>query len=138
VRAVEAFLEKPSGDQADRIVGMGALWNTLILSAHVQALWEKGCRCRPELMPLFEQYCQAVGTSKEQSVLESIYQQMPVSNFSTALLERVSKDVAVVELTGLLWSDWGRPERVLEALSSIGKQPAFSFAKSAAAGCFSS
>ena len=139
VRALESFLEKPRGTHDDGdTVGNGALWNTMILTAHLKRLWESGWRCLPQLMSLFERYSAAVGTSSEQSVLEEIYEKMPIINFSTELLERVPKDIAVMELTGVLWSDWGRPERVLEVLSCIGKQPAFSAAPAAAAGCFSS
>jgi mannose-1-phosphate guanylyltransferase len=33
--------------------------------------------------------------------------------------------IAVLELNGVLWSDWGRRERIEETLREIGKQPAF-------------
>jgi mannose-1-phosphate guanylyltransferase len=139
VWAVESFAEKPPGTRHDGDpVSNGALWNTMILTAHLKPLWESGCRCLPQLMPLFAGYSASVGTLREQSVLEAIYEKMPITNFSTDLLERIPKQMAVIELTGLLWSDWGRPERVLEMLSCIGKQPAFSVAPAAAAGCFSS
>lgn len=29
------------------------------------------------------------------------------------------------ELTGVLWSDWGKPERIAETIRRIGKTPAF-------------
>jgi len=32
---------------------------------------------------------------------------------------------AVLELSDVLWSDWGKPERVLNSLLRIGKQPLF-------------
>ena len=88
-------------------------------------MWEVGWQCFPEMMPLFERYGESVGTSKEENVLESIYEVMPARNFSSHLLERLPQRVAVMELRGVLWSDWGKPERILGTLQGIGKQPAF-------------
>jgi mannose-1-phosphate guanylyltransferase len=125
IRATEAFLEKPSLEKCGTAMASGALWNTLILSARVETLWEMGWQCFPEMMPLFERYGKAIGTSEEENVLESIYEVMPTRNFSSHLLERVSQRVAVMELSDVLWSDWGKPERILETLQQIGKQPAY-------------
>jgi mannose-1-phosphate guanylyltransferase len=132
VRATEAFLEKPSVEKCKTAMASGALWNTLVLAARVETLWEMGWQCFSEMMPLFERYGEAVGTSKEESVLESIYEFMPARNFSSHLLERLPHRVAVMELSGVLWSDWGQPERILESLQRIGKQPAFFQAHAAA------
>src|SRR3989454_12415179 len=104
----------------------GALWNRLVLAARVETLWKMGWQCFPEMMPLFEKYGDALGPSKEQSVLGDIYKMMPARNFSSHLLERLPRQLAVMELTNVLWSDWGRPERIVESLQRIGKQPAFS------------
>jgi mannose-1-phosphate guanylyltransferase len=49
---------------------------------------------------------------------------MPAKNFSTDLLQRVPEQLAVVELTGVLWSDWGKPERIAETLRRIDRRPA--------------
>ena len=76
-------------------------------------------------MLLFERYGKAAGTPEEESVLENIYEVMPVWNFSSHLLERQPRRVAVMELSGVLWSDWGNPERILDTLQRIGNQPAY-------------
>jgi hypothetical protein len=31
----------------------------------------------------------------------------------------------MIPLTGVLWSDWGKPERIVETLGKNDKQPAF-------------
>jgi mannose-1-phosphate guanylyltransferase len=133
LRSAQAFLEKPSIERCRAAMAAGALWNTLVLAARVKTLWEMGWQCFPEMMPLFEKYGNAVGTSKEQSVLEDIYEIMPARNFSSDLLERLPRRVAVMELTNVLWSDWGRPERIVETLQRLGKRPAFSQAQVAVA-----
>lgn len=125
VQTVRAFLEKPSAAQADAALSAGALWNTFVMVSKVSTLWELGRQCFPNLFPLFERLEQALDTSEEGCVLNSIYEAMPKKNFSSDLLQRVPQHVAVMELTGVLWSDWGKPERIVETLRRIARTPAF-------------
>lgn len=129
LQAAHTFLEKPSLDRCKAAMAAGALRNTLVLAARVETLWQMGWQCVPEMMPLFEKYGNAVGTSQELAVLEDIYEVMPARNLSSDLLERLPRRVAVIELTSVLWSDWGRPERIIQTLQHIGKRPAFSQAQ---------
>jgi mannose-1-phosphate guanylyltransferase len=125
VRAVRSFLEKPDAVQADAALRTGALWNTLIFAADMDLLWTLGWQCVPDMMPLFERLSEAIGGPEEGRVLEAIYRDMPVKNFSSDLLQRVPEKLAVIELTGVLWSDWGKPVRIAETLRRIDRQPAF-------------
>lgn len=125
VHAVSSFLEKPWLAQADTALRAGGLWNTLVLTTTVDALWKAGWACFPDMMSLFERLCSAWGTPDEADVREALYREMPQHNFSSHLLQRVPERVAVIELTGVLWSDWGKPERIAESLRRIGKIPAF-------------
>ena len=125
VRGVQAFIEKPTSMEAARAMGTGALWNTLVLAAKVQTLWKLGWRYFPEMMPLFERLGSAIGTPQEGTLLDSVYQEMPVRDFSADLLQRAANHTAVIELSGVHWSDWGRSERIADTLRRIGKQPAF-------------
>jgi mannose-1-phosphate guanylyltransferase len=126
LRAVKSFLEKPAYPEACAAMATGSYWNTFVVVASVGTLWSLGWRCLPEMMPLFECLDRAIGTPGESTVLESIYRVMPSRNFCIDLLQRVPEQVAVFPLTGVLWCDWGRPERIAESLRAIGKQPAFS------------
>jgi len=128
VQAVRTFLEKPTAQEADEALAHHALWNTMVMTAKVETLWRLGQHCFPELIERFERLGRAIGTSGESRVLESIYRAMPSRNFSSDLLQRVPDRVAVSELTNALWSDWGRPERITEALRRIGRTPAFPLA----------
>lgn len=125
VHAVSSFLEKPGLAQADAALRSGGLWNTLVLTATVDALWKAGWTCFPDMMPLFERLCSTWDTPDEAPVIEDVYRSMPKYNFSSHLLQRVPDRVAVMELTGVLWSDWGKPERIAESIRRIGKTPAF-------------
>lgn len=128
VDGVRSFLEKPSIMQADAALHTGALWNTLVFAAKADLLWNLGWQCFPDIMPLFERLSQAIGGPDEGRALEAISQDMPAKNFSSDLLQRVPEQLAVVELSGVLWSDWGKPERIAETLRRIDRRPAFSLA----------
>jgi mannose-1-phosphate guanylyltransferase len=125
VQAVHSFLEKPDAAQADAAILTEALWNTLVFAANVDLLWTLGWQCLPDMMPLFERLSQTIGGSEEGRALNAIYREMPAKNFSSELLQRVPEQLAVVELTGVLWSDWGKPERITETLRRIDRRPAF-------------
>lgn len=125
VRAVSSFLEKPDRATAQAAMEAGALWNTMVLAAKVETLWNLGWRCFPDLMNLFDVLEQTIGTPEEGQVLESIYRVMPTRDLSSHLLQQVPERVGVIELRGVLWSDWGRPERIVETLRVLGKEPPF-------------
>jgi len=125
VQAVRSFLEKPDAAQADAALRAGAFWNTLVFAANVDLLWMLGWQCVPDMMPLFDRLSQAIGGPEEGRALKAIYRDMPAKNFSSDLLQRVPEKLAVVELTGVLWSDWGKPERIAETLRRIDRRPAF-------------
>jgi len=125
VKTVHSFLEKPDASEADSALRAGALWNTLVFAANLDLLWRLGWECLPDMMPLFERLSDAIGGPEEGRVLKAIYREMPTKNFSSDLLQRVPEKLAVAELTGVLWSDWGKPERIAETLRRIDRQPAF-------------
>jgi mannose-1-phosphate guanylyltransferase len=106
-------------------MNQGALWNTLVLVANVEALWKAGWECCPEVMEKFEQLRQSIGTPDEGSVLQTIYHDMPNCNFSREVLQPLSKQLGVMELEKVFWSDWGRPERIIETLQAFGIRPTF-------------
>ncbi len=128
IQTVRAFLEKPTAAQADAALAAGALWNTSVLVAKVETLWGTGWQCFPDLMPAFERLLGVIGTSHEAKNLGAIYEQLPIHNFSSKLLHRVPEQLAVVEMTGVLWCDWGKPERISNTLRWIGRRPAFPLA----------
>lgn len=124
-RQVSSFLEKPGVTAAERALASGGLWNTLIMAGPLETLWSLGWRCLPTMMPLFQELAGAIGTPRETPTLEAIYQVMPRLNFSSDLLARAPEQVAVMPLRGVLWNDWGRPERIAETLSRMGRVASF-------------
>ncbi len=122
---IAGFVEKPASNVARAMMKDRSLWNTLVVVGRLDALWKVGWRCLPSMMRLFEQLQGVIGTDREQVALETIYQGMPVRNFSLDILERVPDLVTALEMREILWSDWGRPDRIAASLRLIGKEPAF-------------
>ncbi len=125
IRAVDSFLPQPSAAQADAALTRGALWNSSVVVAKAALLWELGWKCFPAIMPHFERLSHSIGTPQEVRTLDEIYRDMPAHHFSSELLQRVPDQAAVIEMSGVLWSSWGKPERIVHTLRQIGRQPAF-------------
>jgi mannose-1-phosphate guanylyltransferase len=92
----------------------------------------KAARRFPETIRLLERFAPTIGTAEEETELQYLYQELPTHNFSSELLESMPDQIAVLELNDVLWSDWGRQERIEETLHEIGRRPAFSLQHAAA------
>jgi mannose-1-phosphate guanylyltransferase len=125
MHAVKGFVGKPTVVQADAALAGGALWNTSVMAAKAETLWHMGWECFPDLMPRFERLGRSIGTSKEAQILDEIYHDIPAHDLLSELLRRMPERAAVIEMNGVLWSDWGKPNRVMDSLRRIGREPAF-------------
>lgn len=122
---VARFHEKPDFRTAQLLMRRGFLWNTMIMAARARTLWSLGCRVRPDMMGLFEGVKQALGTGRESWAVEEAYRRLPSVNFSRDILERSPETCALLPLSGVSWCDWGRPERIVETLSALGRPAPF-------------
>ncbi|HUS26857.1 MAG TPA: sugar phosphate nucleotidyltransferase [Kofleriaceae bacterium] len=117
VKSVKGFIEKPPVDVCETLRKDGALWNTMVTCGTVDALWELGRATDPRLIDILESFVPLVGTPDEDDAIEYIYRAyLPVS-FSRDMLERAPERLAAMELEGVEWSDWGRPERIETVLA---------------------
>lgn len=126
LRRVAGFVEKPSPNACEALMAEGALWNSMVVAGRIETFWRLATRAVPESTALFSLYWDAVGTPWEIEVLEQIYELLPSRDFSKDVLESTHDRLLVLLLDGVLWSDWGRPERIARTLRSIGAEPAFS------------
>ena len=130
IRGIRGFYEKPDLPRGEHLLAEGALWNTLIMVGTIDTFWELGGACLPYVTKGFDRLRKTIGSAQEGSVLEGIYRDMPSRNFSRDVLERVVSQLGVMELDHMLWSDWGRPERIVESLKALGRKPSFHFSQS--------
>jgi mannose-1-phosphate guanylyltransferase len=111
--AVKAFHEKPSVDAAERLRGLGALWNSFVMVARVGRLLALVGRIRPaDVERLRSSLAAGVG-----------YERVAAWNFSVDFLAAVPRHLAVVPVEGITWSDWGTPEAVERTLAALRIEP---------------
>jgi mannose-1-phosphate guanylyltransferase len=123
--AVSEFMEKPDADTARRFYAEGCLWNTMVVAGKAATFWEMGWRLIPEVVARLEALRGVLGTPLEESALRGIYADMPAANFSRDFLQKIPERLTAVAMEDVGWSDWGRPERILQSLRGLRLQPAF-------------
>lgn len=132
-RLARRFVEKPAEAEALRLLGAGALWNTLILAARADALWTAAWAAAPDLAGRFQALRAFIGTPRYASVLRGVYETLSPADFSRAVLERSTDRLIALALDGVSWCDWGRPGRVVRTLEGLGLRPSFPLEQPAAA-----
>jgi mannose-1-phosphate guanylyltransferase len=111
------FVANPSVARAQELIGAGALWNTMVTCGTLNALWALGRSTKPHLMSTLDALVPLIGTPDESDAIEYIYRAHKPVSFSADMLERRANQLVVVELDGVEWSDWSRPERVETVLA---------------------
>lgn len=122
---VEHFMEKPPVHAVQALSQADWLWNTMVIVTKVKTIWQIAKQVAPSLMRLFETFQPTIGSRNEFRVLNGIYKGMPVRNFSSDILERVPDRILALDVRGVMWNDWGRPERIIKSLEQLGKTPNF-------------
>jgi len=117
VRRLVGFVEKPTVAHARELIGASALWNTMVTCGTVDALWSLGQATEPQLLDILDSLVPLVGTPDETCAIEYIYRAFLPVSFSRDILERAPGRLAALELHGVEWSDWGRPERIETVLA---------------------
>ena len=119
VYRVSCFIEKPPADEAARIMRSGGLLNTLVIVCRVSSLWTLCQSHFPGTIGLLERVATAFDTDREDEELRYIYREMPSWNLSKHLLGQCAENLAVMELDNVQWSDWGKPERILDSIGRM-------------------
>jgi mannose-1-phosphate guanylyltransferase len=125
VRQVDSFIGQLGHLEVFNAMAKGALWNTSVIVAKVETLWKLGWQYLPVMMERFERLGKSIGSTHEGRMLRQLYQKMPALDFSRELLQRVPERMGMIALEDVLWSDWERPDRILDTLNILGKDPAF-------------
>ena len=124
VRAIASFVEKPDVRNAAELIRKGALWNTMVACGSVHALWELARTAEPHMIDILDSFVPLVGTPDEDDALEYIYRALLPVSFSRDVLERSTGRLTAMELDGVDWSDWGKPERVETTLATLRNREA--------------
>jgi len=119
-REVERFIEKPDPVAARKLMLQGGLWNTMVMVFKLKTLIEYIRAISPRTHRGFEQIYRAVGSASFEQVVKQVFAQAESFNLSTGFLEMLplhrKRDLVVLPVRGVHWSDWGSEARIMKSL----------------------
>lgn len=119
-RGVARMLEKPGQARAKAMYEEGCLWNTMVLAFRGRNFWKLFKKLHPGAVGRFEPLLAARGGRVDGEALAALYRDMPEVDLSRDVLQRVPARSLVLPMEGVLWCDWGRPERVMATVDELG------------------
>jgi mannose-1-phosphate guanylyltransferase len=125
LRRIEALQDRSNVKSRRTALASGCVCNTSILAASATSLWEAARDNFPTMLRLFQDYQSSIRSDDQQATLRAAYETMPVLDLSTDILQSILNQVMVMELSHVVWSDWRKPEGIVDRLRVIGKSPAF-------------
>ena len=122
---IRRFWEKPSPPLAQQLFERGCLWNSFIMVGWVTAFLELVWATAPDVIGAFEPVRSRLGSVAEGAAVERVYSDLPSISFSDCVLARASDHLVTVQVTGVVWSDLGSPERLVASLHRAGRMPSW-------------
>jgi mannose-1-phosphate guanylyltransferase len=110
IQPVDSFVEKPDPVRGRELMQAGALMNSFIFVGSADTIRGLVAETVPEVARRFGIFQEA--SHKAAGRLDSLYDTMPVCDFSKEVLEHSSSSLAVVRACGCEWADLGTPDRM--------------------------
>lgn len=120
LRRVKRFWEKPSYQIAQGLLDQGCLWNTFVMVGRASAFLEMIQQRVPGLYRNFEPLLTLTDPEMEAEMMRSIYDSLPLTDFSRQVLSVSTERLAVSSLGDIGWSDLGDPRRLITTLFESG------------------
>jgi mannose-1-phosphate guanylyltransferase len=120
LRPVRRFWEKPSSALARELMKRGCLWNSFVMVGTVSAFLKMIHLSTRELYTKFAGIRSELSTPVEKNAIRTLYDDLTDTNFSREVLQVRPRDLGVLPVGRLKWSDLGSPHRVLATLSALG------------------
>jgi hypothetical protein len=95
-----------------------------VLVAQVGALFDMFARMIPRLYLSFAHITAVLNTSAETDAVDKLFADLPLLNFSEAILAGCPSELSVLPTTGVGWNDLGELSRVMATLAKTGLRPA--------------
>ena len=138
-REVKRFVEKPDPVLARKLMLRGGLWNTMVIVFKLKPLIERIRAVSPQTHRGFEQIYQAADSANFEKVVKQVFAQAESFNLSTGFLQMLpsqcERDLVVLPVRGVHWSDWGSEARIMETLGLTGNS---SYGHESSSGSFNS
>jgi mannose-1-phosphate guanylyltransferase len=122
---VARFVEKPSQPVAEMLLERGCLWNSLAMVGCIAAFLAMIRQAAPALDGAFTTIRETLGTIGEGAAVRRVYRELSPLGFSDGVLAARPANLAVMPVRGVVWSDLGAPERVVDTLARLGVTPAW-------------
>jgi mannose-1-phosphate guanylyltransferase len=121
---VERFIEKPTREEAQTLLALGALWNAFIVATTAQALLATfRRRMADSVFSIRNALRQDRDTAGAAQAVAALYEQLPDRDFSRHVLHGEELHLHVLPVPSCGWSDLGTPKRIAEVLQRFS-QPA--------------
>ena len=133
VYRVRRFWEKPPLALAQALLTSGCLWNSFLMVGRVPAFLALIRGAVPHLYDALVRILPLLGSDREPEAVTASYAALPAVNFSRAALATRPANLAVLPVSGIEWSDWGDPRRVLATLGRLRMDPEWARDPAAAA-----
>jgi mannose-1-phosphate guanylyltransferase len=115
LRRVRRFVEKPTLQEARRLIRDEALWNSFILVCRARSLIELIARRFPDVVRKLE------AAVREEAEVGLLYQDLPALDFSQDIATGQEHLLSVMPVPRCGWSDLGTPRRLAQTLALRSK-----------------
>ena len=119
IAPVAQFVEKPSREQALRLMEQGALWNAFIVVSNIQALLRLFKARMADLVEEMQAVVRCALRDASDDVLADLYRRLPVLDFSRHILQDQENLLRVLAVPVCGWSDLGTPDRLGATLDRL-------------------
>jgi mannose-1-phosphate guanylyltransferase len=120
VRSIDTFVEKPTREEASRLLKSGAVWNTMVLLARATALERLFAAHLPDHAAVFAQ-ARTLNAVDRPGFLREAYAGLPFADFSRDVLTPSRALSLYTWPAAMGWSDLGTPERFNAWNRSMGR-----------------
>jgi mannose-1-phosphate guanylyltransferase len=122
---VNRFWEKPSLEFAQKLLGLGCLWNTFVMVGRATAFLQIIRALLPEMHRAFDPLTRLTSGDFETETARRVYRTLAPADFSRQVLSKSAERLVVLRLDDTCWSDLGKPERVMATLNRTGIMPSW-------------
>lgn len=119
---VRRFWEKPTPEVARDLMNRGCLWNSFVMVGKVSSFLKALQQTVPGLFNRFSAIEPYLNTRYEKQLVTELFSDLSDVHFSKQVLAARPGNLAVLPVTGLIWNDLGRPERVLSTHAELFAQ----------------
>jgi len=111
LHTVTSFVEKPPAGTAAHLFASGAVWNTMVVVARAEAIWNLYADLRPDVWRVFST-ARDLPAARRPAFLASAYQALPAVDFSRDVLTHAPALATWILPASAGWTDLGTPDRL--------------------------